>query len=150
MKIIEKFDERFKIAPVSMKAKDGSMVKVFHRIGPAHAALSMEGLIMMLGLHPKMRRLQLAQEIRQAVHIYREHLEKFYARQPRPLLPMFTFVQEPRDQEFLYIQGFADPRSLALVRGRKRDCMLWCEKVFLKTRPWVPKHGLAVSLSENW
>ena len=166
--MLAKLNRLFQIAPVKVKARDGSgdIVVVEHRIGKDGGALTSKDLMSKLGLEAeyaelyddlqkkfkdrdKMRQLadklysgQLS-KMRKIVQKYRSYLEQFYAAHPRPLLPMFAFVPITDTTDGLYLQGLLDEGSLKLVVGEPEDDALWNETIFTKTKTFADLNARA-------
>ena len=142
---IEKFNKLFKVAPVLLRVKDGSVVTVCHRVGAIGGSYTIHRLAEILGYSRGFGRRIASVKVRYAVQAYRKHLASFYKKQR--LLPLFAFVRSGDSQE-LYLQGFADPKSSKLKVGAIRDGLLWCERILLTMKPWADGYGTAMGLSE--
>lgn len=158
--LLTKMDRLFRMSPSKHKAKDGSgeMITLEHRIGRDAGYFTTKDLMKKLGLEDeyadyvldmqkKIRDEERCREVLadkykllkskvgRVVSDYRDYLEKFFGNYPRPLLPMFAFVAVGDRDDGLYIQGLLDQTTLKLVIGEPEDDVLWCEKVFTKTKP---------------
>jgi len=153
-------DRLFRISPAKVKAKDssGELITIEHRIGKDAGYFTTEMLMDKLGLEEQyseyVRDMQkkirdedrlkevladkykiLRSKVTHVVSDYRAFLEKFYNNRVRPLLPMFAFVPVGDKNDGLFIQGLLDSVTLKLVVGEPEDDVLWCEKIFTKTKP---------------
>jgi hypothetical protein len=161
--LIEKMDKIFRTSPYKAKARDGSgeMITLEHRIGADGGHETTESLMKRLGLQEEYASyvIEMGKRIRNdeaqlkevldekyrlfrskvthTVSGYRKRLELFYAKYPRPLLPMFAFVPVGDKDNGLYFQGLLDAGTYKLVIGEPEDDCLWCETVFEKTKTFA-------------
>lgn len=158
--LLSKMARLFQIAPVKMKAHDGSMVTVEHRVGKVGGVHTLRGLMEKLGLEKQhaefievmIKQIKNGDERKRVIEAhyvgqknranrivseYRKHLELFYGNYPQPLIPAFHFVPTSDKEEGLYLQGLVCANTFDLRIGEAEDVYRWTEKVFSKTKKWA-------------
>jgi len=150
---LDKIDKLFRIPLVRVKAKDGSgdQIPIEHRIGSAAGWYPADSLMERLGFERQYADIcskergrytksdnwevvsnALYEDFRskmgRIVTSYRKFLEEFYLNQPRPLLPMFSFVRIGDKGRGLYIQGLRDTQTLTpVVYDKIDDVLSWAD-----------------------
>lgn len=156
--LLAKIDRLFKIAPVKVKAENGSgMVTVEHKIGKVGGFHTLRSLMEKLGFEAQhsefvqymVKQIKNVDERKKCIdqHYtaqknranrlcseYKRHLEIFYGNYATPLTPAMAFVPVSEKEDALYIQALVVSETLDLVVGEAEDVYRWTEKIFTKTK----------------